>query len=66
MWKWLSCKLWGTRCVWRTTHTERYTRDAHGVYVNVTPPRVLCERHTQQCDTCGARRTCEVRLALSS
>lgn len=62
MWKWLSCKLWGTRCVWDTIHTERYVRDAHGVYVNVPVPRITCEMHTQQCVTCGDVRNREVQL----
>jgi hypothetical protein len=62
MWKWLSCKLWGASCVWHTTHTERYARDAYGVYVNMQPPRMLCERYSQTCATCGNIRSREVQL----
>jgi hypothetical protein len=62
MWKWLSCKLWGASCKWHTLKTERYQRECYGVYVNTTPPRMLCERHTQRCETCGELRSREVQL----
>lgn len=62
MWKWIKCKFVGSLCEWRTTHTERYEREAYGIYVNTLPPTVRCETHTQKCVTCGKIRSIEVQL----
>jgi hypothetical protein len=62
MLKWLYCKILGTSCAWKTIHTERYQRDAYGIHVGVTPRRVLCETHAQQCAKCGAVRSKDIQL----
>lgn len=62
MWRWIKCRLWGTVCVWRPVHTERYVREADGLYVNVQVPRIRCELITQRCETCGHIRSREVIL----
>jgi hypothetical protein len=63
--KWLICLLWGKSCVWQTVHSERYSRGAYGIFINVRQPVVMCEHHIQRCQTCGKMRTREVVITPS-